>query len=170
MSLKLTTSIAATRERGAYGDVCATGLCPCSAPRAQEESSKLPALPCSHPPFCFWGRHQQQGVLVQFTRRRSYRERRAPGCPPVGMDATRKKRLGGCWGWRLLYLSVLGAAGEVGHEAAHVLHCPFADVFQRGAFLAIQKQTSHGACSVRRRGGGGGKKGGRRGGERNINH
>lgn len=70
--------------------------------------------------------------------------------------------LGGCWGWRLLYLSVLGAAGEVGHEAAHVLHCPFADVFQRGAFLAIQKQTSHGACSVRRRGGGG-KKGGKEG-------
>lgn len=57
------------------------------------------------------------------------------------------------WGCGI-YLSVLSAARQVGHEAANVLHRPFADVFQRRALLPIQKQTSHGAWIVRSRGGG----------------
>lgn len=43
------------------------------------------------------------------------------------------------------YLSVLSAARQVGHEAAHVLHRPFADVLQCWALIAIQKETSHSA-------------------------
>lgn len=51
------------------------------------------------------------------------------------------------WGCGV-HLSVLSAAGQVGHEAANVLHCPFADVFQRWALLPVQEKTSHGAWIV----------------------